>query len=490
MQGVLTNLKAIPKTFLKSGFKSYKYTKAFKSTKTIQIHNTKYNSFLRLSNKSFATSKSLTPSPHINLSTDPMASDISNEVTALIENTLASLDKKSQVNLDNLIKLASKMDRLQNPEQRKEAEDFLLEIFRAENFKSIYFTYLDNQIPHKNFADLFFEFSRIKSLTFSDMAKLQEIYFVLDKLPREFTVQERITIFGAFYYYKRNFGEQAFNDEALGKIYKTITKSFLEFFTSFVHSELQAIIQSIVFLPDEEIRIFANRMVDKMVYILNPEYVLNLNLEKKCDILQYYPRILYTIKEHNEVFQKENEKIVTFLKSNLKEITQFVAPELVLCLLSNYLNWVEHSEDILEDFIPFLYRNLAGFRTDMTLEIFFLILNSNFEKFKNKEKAEKLLNMIFQIKKKDVTSRVEVFDQVKEAFYFNQTREKLESAWSQWIAKHQNKMQDKNDDDSYYLKFFSHFVKMSIDMYPFAAIEYSQETFDRLFSNLKLCIKF
>jgi hypothetical protein len=427
----------------------------------------------------------------LDLSKDPTSETIAAEVTFLVKGILTNLNQKLPVQMDSLAKILNKIDRIRNEEQRKEIEDFVLEIFRADNFLTV-LTMTDNptDIQH-NFSKIFLEMSRVKSLTESDMIKLKNIFFTLDQPPREFSVTERITIFESYYYYKRNFGELAMKEENLGKVFQTIIRSFMSFFTSFVHSELQGVLQTLIFLNDDEIKVFCPRMVEKMVYILDPQYALKLSIEKKIDILQFYPRILYTIKnEKPDVFEAEKQKIKKFIFDNYNEIIQYSQCENIACLLSNYIIWTEKSEELIELFLPYIYRNLASFKTDLTLEIFFLILNCDFDKFKNRERAEKLLNMIFQIKKKDQTSRMEVFEEIKEMHYFNSTRSNLEKAWTEWIEKHKNILEGNFQPEYYNFKFFSHFVNMSIHIYPFAALEYNQELFDRLYNNFKLYIPF
>jgi hypothetical protein len=276
----------------------------------------------------------------------------------------------------------------------------------------------------------------------------------------------------------------------LKKINDKINKSFSDFFTSFSHLEIIPIVQNILYLEDKEIEKFAIRMVDRMNYVINPEFFekIKLSIEKKIEILTFYPRILNTIKNSKpDIFKRECERTEKFLIDNINNFED-ISSENIVCLLSNYLNWASFNEDLLEVFIPYLYINLASFKPELMLEIFFLLLNCDHSKFKNPTKVVNLINLIYQNMKNSPIKRVYSFEQTKEIFYYNEIRDKLDDGFKNWDNK--DLAESYTHPDHYYKKLIRVMVQKSSDSYPFSSIEYDEKLFDRIFKNLKLCLKF
>lgn len=466
--------KNIYKNFLSS-----KTNKFYTNNLFIQISSNKLNknkNIFHLSKFNFSNSKSEI--------IDPQTKNLTLEATIDLNEIKYTLSKRQKVPFDKIIKLLSKIDRIE-PNTRKECESFLLEFIRNSKFVEDYLKFPEENSAHKNYVDLFYNMRRISSITNEDIQFLENLYFDLDKPPRALFVQENTTIFDALYYYKRNNGEEKFK-----RINDKIYKAFSNFFTSFSHLEIIPIVQNILYLDDKEIEYFAPRMVDRMNYVINPEFYekIKLSLEKKLEILTFYPRILNTIqKSKPEIFKRECERVEKFLIENIKNFDDVPSDNMV-CIVSNYLNWATFNEELLEAFVPYLYRNLASFKPELMLEIFFLLLNCDHSKFKNPAKISSLINLIYQNMKNSPIKRIYNYQQTKEIFYYNETRDKLDRGFESWDNK--DLAESYAHPDHYHKKLMRIMVQKSSDSYPFSAIEYDDKLFDRIFKNLKLSLKF
>jgi hypothetical protein len=419
---------------------------------------------------------------------DPFLKSITAEATSEIQKIYSKLEGRQKIPFELLNNLMNKLERLDSA-TRENAESLLLEVIRKDKFYQDYLNHPDVEMAHKNYSDLFYNARKLRNISDEDISRIQKFYFDLDKIPREFTIQERTRIFDAFYYYKRDLSKERFN--LVGKMHGHVVKSYLEFFTSFTHSEIGPIIQNIMFLSDDEVRVFALRMVDKMNYIINQEFAekMKMSLQKKLDLLLFYPRILYTIRDtHPEIFEREKNRIEAFLLENKKQLENEAVPEVVLFTLSNYLVWTENCPILFEEYIPFLYRNLASFKPELTLELFFLLLNNDISKMKNPNKAVSLINLIYQTIKNCPTTRIFTFEYLKEAFYFNEIRNNLDDGYESWDSK--DLAEGLDHPDHYHKKILRSLVKKSSDLYPFAAMHYDDKLFDTIFANLKKYLQF
>lgn len=418
---------------------------------------------------------------------DPFLRNITAEATSEINTLKSKIENRQKLPIETVNNLFNKLERLETS-LREDVENVLLEIIRNEKFLSDHLINPALDLTHKNYTDIFY-FARKLKLSDEDLSNLQNWYFHLDKIPREFTVSERTRIFDAFYYYDRAFPKE--NLSNISKMKAHIEKSFLEFFTSFSHNEVCPIVQTIMFSQDEEVNVYALRMVDRMNYVINPEFYekMKLSTQKKMEIIQFYPRILYTIKDsHPEIFDRERIRMEDFLIEFKKQIEDDCQTEMVLCCLSNFLVWTHNSPKLLEEYVPFLYRNLASFKPELTLEIFFLLLNCDISQMKNQSKAASLINVIFQTIKNCPTTRLFTFEYVKEAFYFLEVREKLDAGFEQWDSKDTAEAVD--HPEHYHKKMLRSLVNKSSDLYPFSALKYDDKLFDNIYSNFKKYIQF
>ena len=90
--------------------------------------------------------------------------------------------------------------------------------------------------------------------------------------------------------------------------------------------------------------------------------------------------------------------------------------------------------------------------------------------------------------KNSQVTRLFTFEVLKEAFYFNEIREKMDAGFEKWDER--DKAESFEHPDHYYKKLFRIMVKKSSDLYPFSAMEYNDELFDTIFNNLKQCLQF
>jgi hypothetical protein len=402
-------------------------------------------------------------------------------------------DKKinnKTIPFEKLVEIMEIIDKT-NEVIRQDSENFLLEILRDSDFYRKYFNFPIVSNAHQNFANFFWLAPRLRNLEDQDLKLLNETFFKMDNKIKEFSIEDRIKIYDAFYYYVRNFGEERVL-KIMGDMHEKITNSFLEFFTSFSHEDVMNLLKNIVFLEDKEIQKFVKRMKDRLLYVFNEDYgkKLGLTFSKKFDLVQFYPRIIHSIKKSDpELFEKEKLMLESFLIQNstspsLKELNE----EMVLCAISNYLVWTCKNEKVFESYMNYFYNNLSSFRNELLIELFFLLLNSDFKNFKNIKLPVSMLNLIYQLIKNLKPDQFAVFEDTKEMIYFKKIRKALIENFDKWDEKYPADTPD--SPDYYHKKILREFIKKSIDMYPFASIDYSEETFDRIFENLKNYIKF
>ena len=136
----------------------------------------------------------------------------------------------------------------------------------------------------------------------------------------------------------------------------------------------------------------------------------------------------------------------------------------------------------------YFYNNLSSFRNELLIELFFLLLNSDFKEFKNIKLPVSMLNLIYQLIKNLKPDQFAVFEDTKEMIYFKKIRRTLIENFDKWDEK--NPAESPDSLNYYHKKIMREFIKKSIDMYPFASIDYNEEGFDRMFENLKNYIKF
>lgn len=397
---------------------------------------------------------------------------------------------KNQLPIEKILEMMDIVDK-SNEEIRQDAEIFLLEIMRDPQLYKKYFEFPEISAAHNNFSQFFLLAPRIRILEEKDLIMLKQIFNKMDNKVREFSIDDRIKLYDAFYYYFRNFGEDLVI-KTMGDMHDKIVNSFLEFFTSFTHTEVTNLLKNIVYLEDKKIQNFVNRMKDKLLYVFNEEYgkKLGLSLNKKFDLIQFYPRILFSIRNTEpELFEKEKEKMETFLiessnDPNLKDLSE----EMILCVISNYLVWTSRNEKVFECYMKYFYNHLSSFRNELLLELFFLLLHSDFKAYKNIKLPVSMLNLIYQLIKNLKPDQFAIFDDTKDVIYFKKIRTNLIENFDKWDAKNPADSQD--NPDYYHKKIIREFIKKSIDMYPFASIDYSEEGFDRIYENLKNHIKF
>ena len=147
----------------------------------------------------------------------------------------------------------------------------LIEIIRNTDLYTKFFEFPTNSNGHQRFANFFWLAPRLRNLEDQDLKFLQETFFKMDNKIREFSIEDRIRIYDAFYYYYTYFGEERIS-KIMGDMHDKITNSFLEFFTSFSHEDVINLLKNIVFLQDKEIQLFVKRMKDKLLYVFNEEY--------------------------------------------------------------------------------------------------------------------------------------------------------------------------------------------------------------------------
>lgn len=421
----------------------------------------------------------------------------SGEAIKLTNKLEEDMKKRGIINFQDLFKVMEKLNFLSDLQERQRVEEVLLECIRSPNFYKDHLAFPKLENTHQNFANLFFHAAKIKSLQDSDMQMMQEWFFDMDKPSREFKLKQRIMIFDAFYFYNRNFGNEVI-DASLSKLHSHIVTNFNEFMTSFLHVDLTDFLVKLIFFEDKEIRLFLDKIVEKMNYIINPDRsnLLQLSLNKKFDIVQSYPKILHVIeklaqedKNYVSIYKREKEKLENFLIENSGKVDENdINSEFILCCVSNYNVWVENSPRLLEAYVPYFYNKLGGYRNEMVLEIFFLLLNSNFDNYTNCSKALELVNLIYQLLKNIKIRRLEIYEDLKEADYFYSIRKELIEEFEKWDQK--DKAEDFDHPDHYYKKIFREFIRKSVNIYPFSATHYNEQLFDRLFKNLKNYIKF
>ena len=394
------------------------------------------------------------------------------------------------IQIEKILELTESVDKA-SEDIRKEAEILFIDTLRDAQLYNKYFEFPNNSNGHSNFALFFLLAPRIRILEENDLKLLNDIYLKMDTKLKEFSIDDSIKLYEALYYYRINFGDDAVKRN-MEEMSEKITKNFLDFFTSFVHNDMVNFLRMLVFVEDKEIQKFVNRTKDRMLYTFNEEHgkKLGISLTKKFDLCQFYPRILFSIKNSDpELFQIEKEKLQNFLiesstSPNMKELNE----ELVLCIISNYLVWTEKSEKVFESYMNFFYNNLSSFRNELLIELFFLLLNSDFKEFKNVKLPVSMLNLIYQLIKNLKPDPFAIFEDTKEIIYFKKIRKSLIESFDIWDAKNPAETQD--SPDYYHKKIIREFIKKSVDMYPFASIDYSQESFDRIYQNLKDYIKF
>ncbi len=398
------------------------------------------------------------------------------------------IETKKQLELKDLVSAIGKFDFI-DLVNKESGEEFILNILRSNNFYKIYLAFPNVNFPSKNFTNLFYECRLMDTLTADDLSNFQDWYFDMDKPSREFKISDRIMMLDAMYVYKLKYGEEIFN-KSLSKMHNHIIVNFAEFMTSFASEEIIQLLNNLIFYPNDEISLLSDSIVNRMNYIINPKHSdkVKITFSKNLSILQAYPRILNLYKEKSlELFEKESAKIKEYLISNAGNVNENHI-DITMCMISNYLIWVENSPEVLEAYIPYFYKYLASFRHEITLELFFLLLNSDFRKYDNYNGAINLINMIYQFMKNMKISRMETIGNSKEVKYFYSIRESLIDNYTKWDEKHSNQSYD--HPDYYHNKILREFIRKSCNIYPFAAVEYTDELFDNLLSNIKEYISF
>lgn len=391
---------------------------------------------------------------------------------------------ENQVKIEELIKCIDLVDRV-DKDVKQYAEKILIEIIRSPVLKSK-FLFPENPTAHNEFADLFQEVYKITSLTEEDFTYLTETFISLDNKVKEFSQSNKIKIFDALYYYKKYLTNERF--KILMPIKNSVDSRIFDFFTSFLYDDLILILRNIVYLENQEMAKFAPRMVEKMNYLINPKYSKDFafSMEKKINVLQYYPRILKQL-EDEKVKKIEYEKIERFLIDNLKEI-QECNQDLTICVISNYLNFCERSTNLLEAYSQYIYNNLAGFTHEITIDLFFIYLQSNFEEFKNLNYSKQLLNTLFQSLKNLKTDERIIYENIKEVFYLENLKSQLKEEFEKWDKT--NPTDSIDHPDYFYKKLFKNFIQNSYNLLPFNTEAFNAELFDKTFNNFKTYISF
>lgn len=353
----------------------------------------------------------------------------------------------------------------------EDSEKNLIEILRNPTFYE--------NLKRITFADLFFYFPFLNKdfITEQDITNLEDHYFRIKESQDTFTMSDRLKIIDALYYYEN------FLNIELSNVKKDIFEFFISNLLSLHQDDLMTLLKNILYLKNDEIKLFSEKLPLRMHNILD----INDNkitLGKKVEILQFYPKIVKS-SENPILIEKDKEKILKFFFSKLD--MNLIDPAPLLCFISNYYYFLEINPTLLEHFLPYFYNNLSSFYNEYLLEFFFLILNTDLSQIKNKPRIDKFFDTLYQSLKKSKTHERQFKEKTKDILYFLEVREKVKVSSKEWFSKH--KPED-GSDDFYLMKIFEEFIKKSTDLFPFAAREYKDELYDKMFSNLKKLLKF
>jgi hypothetical protein len=281
----------------------------------------------------------------------------------------------------------------------------------------------------------------------------------------------RVFIFESLYFYERKnykldwVKEDLINyyNDNLSKLKDNLTKVFL---------------RAVLFLNNEDTIKLAEALNNKFDNILNSDMELLL----KLDYIVFFPKPLSILNTDEKFKPKLNyknklEKIEKFLMDNRKND---LLDDNIVCLLSNFSHYLEFRADILEAYIPIIYRLLSKFTNEFLIEIFFLYLQIDINKVVNIDMLKTFLKKIEEILQREKTIDLFIPEVSKEEIFYHDCKKQLEKVYKEFKEKH-------NFKDSDNITRFDELIKKATTIFPFASTSYSVELLEKIYNNyLKL----
>jgi hypothetical protein len=400
-------------------------------------------------------------------------------VNVMIDGLISNINNttNNKYNTNNIIQSLGLLMGVTDKEILKQAKDSLLSVIKNQKFM--------NNINKVEFLAIFTK-SYLLDLEKEDLEFLEDLYLEFNKSEIEnnsdsdsdsdnvvFSIDEKLNLLDSIYYYEKN----SFH---LNIIKDDLNKFFIENILKLKPEQIILLLKTILFMNDEDILVYTPKVIEYMNKIIKKDEKPK-NMDYLMDKIVYFPKILSATND-KEIYNLEMNKLRNFIIQNMD---YNLNPETMICLISNFCNYLNFSTSLLEIYMPYFYRNLGGLDNEFFIELFFLYLQSDLKKYKNPENITTFLNELFNLIKNVNTKPRQTNEMTKELLFFNDTRNKLKNSLNEWKEK---TAKIEEIPKEYHLIFVK-LIEKSIDLFPFAAEEYNVKLLDKIFKNFLDSIK-
>jgi uncharacterized protein YifN (PemK superfamily) len=375
-------------------------------------------------------------------------------------------EKQKTYNHDRLFEIIQIFEFTADSFIKKDCEKYIMQLLNDQSF-------IDS-LNATNLSRLFYFLIFVPNLTQTEIDKLSNHYFKL-KNENKINKTNYIEILDTLYYIE-------IKDFNIEEMRSSLIESTLYYFDTYNSEEIFGLLATILFMNSKDI----SKLADSVVIYMNSKILdinndIGLSIDGRLVFLQYYPRIL---KEHSDdtVKSEQRVKMANFFKTNANENCN---QDILLCNTSNYCHYARFDPQMVEKLVLVIRKNIGGLRTEFIIELFFLIIHFNINQFEDKLEIASMVELIINAVKDSNTITNDLSEIRKDYIYFKGMRDKILPLYSNW---YKNKIVTK-DEEATKLAIFSQMVDKSMQNFPFAMREISENMFDELFDNFKLVYK-
>lgn len=377
------------------------------------------------------------------------------EVNKMVDNHISKIntDNFSNIDFTNIYKSLELLGNVSDVKIIKQANESILKLLRNNSFTSSLTPNYLSALIAKGYA---------LNLTEGDLDIIENLYFnVKDQLTDEI----RIFIFESLYFYERKKYKMDWIKEDMINYFKNNLKN--------LNADLTKVfLRSLLFLSDEDtfkLSEALNKFIDN-VLDSNKEFLQQL------DYMVFFPKPLYVLNSKIEIkdkldYKNKINRIEKFLIENRKNE---LMDDNIVCLLSNFNHYIEFRTDILELYIPILYRLLSKFSNEFLIEVFFLYLQVDINKIVNIDMLKTFLKKIEEVLKREKALELFIPEVSKEEIFYHDCKDQLKAAFNEFKLKY---------NDTKISEEFEDLMNKAIFIFPFASKEYDVKLIEKIYKN-------
>lgn len=386
---------------------------------------------------------------------------------SFFDKALAKLKDKQNPNniIENryFVEALSLFSRFSNKELKKDFLVFIDMYFK--NVKNI------NSLTSEEFPIFVDSISKFKL----DEEKLKILDEYLSKKVKEdnTSVRTKLIVFESLYYFTINECELS---KTFAEIFQFIEKNI----NQLNKTDTMDLCKNLLYFKPEGIQPISKVLTDFLIEKTKEP-------KKNFTLFQFCPKLLTNVSESKALeFQNALSNYLLKFEKDCHSVP--FSPELLICVLSNTLTYLNFDQKVFEIFIPYFYRNLSSLQDDFFNELLFMVLKYDATLYKDSPKVELLVkNCLIMIK--SCSNRLHLLEKnglIKESKYIHEQNKKLNECFEKW--KLERKKSTNLKEEKYHV-LFDELISKNMMVYPFASLNYTTDLIEKIFQNFTLLVK-